>query len=88
MILYQIDPPECPKCKHEENIINVCKNCGYEYKEQKLSIIEKIIVFGLRLFVIWLIFTILYWLFCNIDNKTFIDMIKNQWYFISKLKIF
>lgn len=69
----------CPNCNKPEDVVTVCKHCGYKYPEdcndptwgQILSWIINGIIIG------WIAVTLFYWLFCQIDEQTCMD--RNQY---------
>ena len=82
--------PVCPECGKLENVINVCKHCGHEYKDKKWSI-SFTIFFCICVFIgIYLVVMTIGWLFKNGIgyNISFLEMLLEQWDFIRNLRIF
>lgn len=84
------EPSRCPKCDKKENIVEVCKHCGYEYEEESLTGWDILI----GIFVAWVILTIGYWILQSVDYpygtepKALWEVLKSQWRAITSLKIF
>ena len=78
----------CPGCGKDEDIKQVCRHCGYEYKNEwsQLSLVEKIVAILGVIIILWLIFTIVTWLFFA-DDSLF-EIIKSQYEHIKELRIY
>jgi hypothetical protein len=80
MYLPDAEPSRCPKCKKEEDKKEVCRHCGYEYPEEKLS--GKSIALGLSIiiFALWVFITLLCWLVTSSENSLLkILVIQYEW---------
>jgi len=82
------EPDLCPKCEKPENVIRVCKHCGYEYPVEKgywydLPLMIFIIIVCM-IAATWILFTIFTWL---LDDAGLSDILKGQWDWISNKKI-
>lgn len=83
----QHEPDKCPNCKNPENIKQVCRNCGYEYKEDdELSRKEFLFCFLIVSIFFWVLATVTIWVADG--NKSLLDMFINQFKYVSKLKMF
>lgn len=79
-------PAECPKCHKQEDIIEVCAHCGYEYEPDETSWVDGLKVILLILFLVWLVTTIVVWLL-NLstgDSTSLIQYPVSQFNFIMK----
>lgn len=87
-VIIHSEPDRCPQCKKEEDIISICCNCGYEYKEDGdgpiwlfiLIIIISLIIGG------WFIFTIMSW-FGSYNHDTLFEIIGDQFKWLSELRV-
>lgn len=77
----------CPSCGKNENKIEVCKHCSFEYNEEPITFLEKLIAIIFLILFIWLILTLMYWFFINFNDKSLFEIFKNQWNHIINLKI-
>ena len=84
----QSEKAKCPSCGKDEKIIEVCKHCGHEYKDEPLTFLEGCVGALIILFIIWFIVTLINWLFVNFDNESLFEIIKGQWAWLTALRIF
>lgn len=88
MIPINNEPEKCPKCHCDEDIISVCKNCGYEYKDENPTRWYEILIFiAIILFIIWLVFVLCLWLMPLEGNPTLLEVIKGTVIFFASKKI-
>lgn len=84
-------PSHCPECGKVEDIKEVCRHCGHEYKKKDSVMKEVCIIFGilfLILFFSWLICTLVFWIGEQKDGlPTLVDCFKYQLNYLSKLRI-
>jgi len=78
---------ECPSCGKEENKIEICKHCGYEYKEEPISLIGSILVLLIIFVIAWVAVVVLSWLFANYDNESLLEIIKSHYCWVKSLKV-
>ena len=80
----------CPKCKNEENIIQVCKHCGYVYPEDGGSWLDWLFCLLIVIFIIIIINYIGvlgYWIFQDKSTQygfgpeTLEKVIRNNFHF-------
>lgn len=83
------ETPKCPKCKRNEDIKEVCRHCGYEYKHEPTNWYEKIIIAIVTILILWAIITVSLWLMGNLigDNKTLWEQIKLEWEWLQSLRL-
>lgn len=81
------EKPKCPSCNKNESKKEVCSHCGHEYEYVSLNFMERVIVFFLIVGFVWLIVTLVSWLFVNLDNKSLFEIIKIQWDWLTSLRI-
>ena len=64
------DVEKCPKCNNTENKKTVCRNCGYEYKDENFTIAQILSVIFIMIiaFVVSLFFS--FSVFRLIDGQT------------------
>lgn len=66
------EEPKCPNCGKNENIIQVCKHCGYEYDEENAKwwefLLATIVIVIITVIFIFSVWTIMDWL-SDFDNK-------------------
>lgn len=55
IIVVQQKIRECPNCKKAEDKIEVCKNCGYVYKQENESVFEFIFYIIIICIFFWII---------------------------------
>jgi RNA polymerase subunit RPABC4/transcription elongation factor Spt4 len=68
----------CPKCHKKEDIISVCKNCGYIYPEDEETPTWKTVVWIFIILIgVWVLVTLLSWM-ADYDKRTLIQMINAQ----------
>ena len=79
---------KCPSCGKEEDVVEVCKHCGYEYKDEPLSFIDRCVIFLIISFAIWFIVVMAHWLLFNFDNNSLFEIIKGQWTWLKALRVF
>ena len=80
---------KCPNCGKSEDIIETCNHCGYVYKDDDyLDAKTKWLIAIIIIVGIWLIITIISW-FLDVgwDNRSLLEIIKDQWTWIKQLKI-
>jgi uncharacterized protein (DUF983 family) len=80
----------CPGCGKGENIVEVCKHCGYEYKDEDdapwtwkdyaglWTILVGVLVFA------WAVVTCVYWM--DNRNTTLVGVIQSQGQWFVELK--
>lgn len=88
MIPVYINIPEdkCPSCGRTEDKIEVCKNCGYEYKDEtsSWSWIKMTILIILGLIVgSWFFITIIDWL---TGEDSLRQVLRDQWYWFTHIR--
>jgi len=75
----------CPQCRIKEDKKVVCRNCGFEYKnENNLTSFEKFLVFLFFVFFSWFFVTLLYWL---IEEPCLLDVLQSQWQWVLSKRI-
>lgn len=88
-IFLNSDRPKCPKCNQDEEIISVCKKCGYEYIEDDSSCWWCWFVFVfIIVFMVWFMWMILSWIAPIEGNPTLWECMKNSFNFFASKKIF
>jgi uncharacterized protein (DUF983 family) len=88
-IFIHTEPEKCPECHKTEDIKEVCRHCGYEYKEDEgcFSIVVFIIVIVVILvFATWVIWTLSDWL-CSSYPTTLLETLKSQWEWLRSIRI-
>lgn len=83
----QKEKDKCPSCGKDEDIIKVCKYCGHEYKDEPLTFMEGFICVLILIAIIWVIITLILWLFINLNNASLFEIIKWQWDWLTSLRI-
>jgi len=82
---------KCPHCHKDEDVKEVCRNCGYEYKDDdNINFLDVVKIILFILFACWFIITIVLWLspMYGQGNPTLWEVIKMQWQWISNKHIF
>ena len=85
-IFIHSEPDKCPKCEKEEDIKQVCRHCGYEYEEDGESVWFILGVIGSFILIIYILVTLTNW-FTALDGATLFEVIKNQWEWVTELRI-
>ena len=89
-IPHNTEPSKCPKCRRNENIVEVCRHCGYEYEESDWTWRDVLITVCIVVVGFWLLITVLYWFFQSgnyYGDKTLVEIIVSQWNWLTKLRI-
>jgi hypothetical protein len=64
----------------------VCRNCGYEYEDDKeLTWKEIIVMWAAILGGLWLLITTGYWL--REHDQSLVEIVKGQWQWLKSLRI-
>ena len=94
IIIHDEEEEKCPKCGKPEERKEVCSHCGYEYEEEDCSSWDSISVLLIILFCIWFVITLIVWLVQSsgvpadsMERVTLLNILKAQWGFISKLRL-
>ena len=77
---------KCPKCGKTEDIISVCRHCGYEYEDSYgimfyLSAVIATVIF------LWVFITLSTWILFNFDKLSLFQILANQWKWLTSLKV-
>lgn len=81
---------KCPKCNKDENIIEVCAHCGYEYKEEPTRWYDWVVPLLVVVVGIWALCTVIVWIIDSTeygDKRSLWEIIVMQWDFIKSLKM-
>ena len=91
---YNNEPDRCPKCGKEEDVKQVCKNCGYEYPEEEGAPWWQWLIFiGLILLGLTILGIIIGWLAGAFNDdyygekKSLVQCFGVVWQWIRSLKI-
>lgn len=86
-------PSTCPSCNKQEDKKEVCRHCGYEYKDE-ISGIKTLIFWAILLIIVHLFFTVGFWLMQaggpeELDEgKTLMQVFQAQGQWFKNLKVF
>jgi hypothetical protein len=69
------EPSKCPECGKIEDIKKICRHCGYEYKDTKLTTTESIFIILTIIFGSYMLITLLYW---TMESCTLLEILKAQ----------
>lgn len=82
-------PEQCPKCSNPEDIIKVCKHCGYEYVEDnEIRFLDlMIVIIGLVLFI-YIVIILMFWC-CqsSYEHETLVNILQDQWAWVTQLRV-
>lgn len=89
-IIVNKEPAKCPNCGQNENNVLICRSCKYEYPDEKFTNWDGVKIVLIAMFVAWITITICMWMYPGTYNghPTLFEVIKNQYKFFSKLKIY
>jgi len=76
---------KCPKCNNAENKKTVCRNCGYEYKNEYFTIVQILFVIFIIIIALGVVLFILFSVFRWIDGQTLLEAAKENLNFILDL---
>ncbi len=86
IIPYRSEPCKCPKCKKEEDIKQVCKNCSYEYPEEEGGGFIGFLIITFILIITYLFVTMLFWL-SDLDHRSLFEIVGSQIKWFSELRV-
>lgn len=91
IIVPKTEEPKCPKCGREEDTIEVCRNCGYEYPDEYYTFCDHLFdALKALLFILgflWISVTFLQWLVIS-DEHRLIPVICSQLEWIKEIRFF
>jgi hypothetical protein len=77
---------KCPECGKDEEIIEVCKNCGHKYPEEEVSWKFYVGITILIIISIWLMATMVTWIEATHRRDiTLVEYVKDQGIYIKDL---
>lgn len=85
------DPDKCPKCSKEEDVVQVCKHCRYEYPEEECN--AWAIALGIAILILilaissWVVSIIGTWFLESSSGTTLVEVIKNHWEWLTNLRV-
>ena len=86
--MHPSEPSLCPECGKPEDIKQVCRHCGHEYRDEDSSgWCVPLVILGM-IAVVWLSFTLGFWLLeQDFDKPTLLDVLNAQGAFFRGLRI-
>ena len=84
------EPEKCPHCKRNLEIKTVCRECGGEIEEDESSLgaLDVVVIILILVFILWVLITLVMWLFPMGYDPTLLEVLKEQWEWITSKKIF
>ena len=87
-IIIPIHSSRCPECGKPEDIKQVCKHCGHEYRDEESSGWWVLWLILGTIATLWLLFTVGDWLIeQGFGKPTLLDVLKAQGAFFRGLRI-
>lgn len=84
MILPDAQPPKCPHCGKDEDIVSSCNHCGYVYPEEDSG--PKWYEVLILLAIVWIVITVFIWVLNfsinSHDTGTLLSYFTDQYHFI------
>ena len=83
-----VEDDKCPQCGKDEERMEVCKHCGYEYKPSECSFWGIILTVLTMIFLVWMFVTLVCWVAeASFGPASLSDMLSSQFQWLCNLRI-